>query len=125
MAYRHRTIHRIGKGPPHKYKKGDPKNPARRENRKKSKSGRQKGTPNQFTRDMREAIIEAFHALGGTDYLVKFGKRDFRTMGGLFRAIIPQEIKAAPDADEVAAKIRERLKTMNESTTKKEEEEKK
>jgi hypothetical protein len=46
-------------------------------------------------------------------------------MGGLFRAIIPQEIKAAPDADEVAAKIRERLKTMNESTTKKEEEEKK
>ncbi len=57
-------------------------------------SGRKKGTPNVATRDMKEAMYQAFEAAGGVDYLKKLAKDEPRTFGTLLGKLIPAEIKA-------------------------------
>ena len=38
--------------------------------------GRQKGTPNKVTADLREAIMHAFDKVGGEDYLVRVARKN-------------------------------------------------
>lgn len=54
--------------------------------------GRQKGTPNKLTQDMREVIYEAFEQLGGVEYLVTVGRQDPKTFCTLLAKIVPAKV---------------------------------
>ncbi len=45
--------------------------------------GRKKGTPNKVTKEVKECIIEAFHEVGGVDYLINVANKDPKTFLGL------------------------------------------
>jgi len=53
--------------------------------------GRQKGTPNKTTRDMKAAIIEAFEMAGGVDYLHMLAHDEPRTFATLLAKVLPSE----------------------------------
>lgn len=57
--------------------------------------GRPKGSANKLTKDIRQAIAEAFDKAGGVDYLVKIAKTQPQTFCSLVGKIVPQEVKAA------------------------------
>src|SRR5262245_19581636 len=107
------------------FKKGDPKNPGRKENRPHTGAGRAKGTVNKITGDLRTHIINALNSseLGGENWFIRLGQRDLRSMAGLVGKALPQKIETV-DPDETAAKIRERNRLMNELTIKKDEDKK-
>ncbi len=54
--------------------------------------GRKKGTPNKLTRDMKEAIIQAFNNAGGIEYLEKVAKEDQRTFCTLLGRVLPMTV---------------------------------
>lgn len=56
--------------------------------------GRLKGTPNKATRDLKEAILNAFSRVGGEDYLVKLASTDPRTFAMLVAKILPNTTTA-------------------------------
>lgn len=56
--------------------------------------GRQKGTPNKATADIKEAIRTAFHEAGGVDYLIKIAKTDAKTFCALLGKVVPADINA-------------------------------
>jgi hypothetical protein len=58
------------------------------------RGGRQKGTPNKMTVDVKTAIIDAFHALGGADYLCKVGRENAPVFCALLGKTLPKDIKA-------------------------------
>jgi len=51
--------------------------------------GRQKGTPNKTTRDLKEAILGAFQAVGAEKYLQRIADEDPRTFCALLGKVIP------------------------------------
>lgn len=55
------------------------------------RGGRQKGTPNKFTADVRQAIIAAFNSVGGAQYLETVAKEDPRSFCTLLGKILPTE----------------------------------
>lgn len=57
--------------------------------------GRQKGTPNKFTADVKAALHAAFEELGGVKYLVKLGKSDPQIFCALLGKTLPKEITGA------------------------------
>jgi len=57
----------------------------------KKTGGRQKGTPNKTTRDMKAAIIEAFERAGGVDYLHALANDEPRTFATLLAKVMPNE----------------------------------
>ncbi len=64
--------------------------------------GRKKGTQNRLTRDVKDAILNAFDKAGGEDYLVTIAKNDPRTFCALLGRVIPSEVKAeVTNADDV------------------------
>lgn len=56
--------------------------------------GRPKGSANKITKDIREAISEAFEKAGGVDYLVKLSVTNPQAFCALIGKVIPQEIHA-------------------------------
>ena len=60
----------------------------------KKHGGRQKGTPNKMTRQVKEAILAAFDEVGGVSYLVKVAKDDPKTFCSLIGRIIHTEVNA-------------------------------
>lgn len=100
------------------FKKGDPRNPGRRENRDKYGTGRRKGTVNKISGDLRQAILDALNddRLGGLEWFIKLGQRDLRSMAGLVGKALPQKIETGVDPDEAARRIRERMRAMNDLT---------
>lgn len=66
---------------------------ARSSGKGKRRGGRAKGTPNAFTADAKACIEQAFHKLGGRDYLVRVGKRRPDVFLQLFGKILPAETK--------------------------------
>lgn len=54
--------------------------------------GRQRGTPNKTTAQIKTAIIEAFEQAGGVDYLVDLAKENPSVFVGLLGKIIPRDI---------------------------------
>ena len=57
----------------------------------KKTGGRQKGTPNKTTRDMKAAIMEAFERAGGVDYLHALANDEPRTFATLLAKVMPNE----------------------------------
>jgi hypothetical protein len=96
-------------------------NPAHRSRRAATGSGRQRGSSNKFTRDVRELILQAIQELGGIDWLVELGKgRDKRSLAQLLVKLVPQAPagSGAPTPDEAARLVREKLAQIEKSTTK-------
>ncbi len=57
-------------------------------------SGRQKGTPNRLTREIREMIREALEGVGGQDYLEQQAEKNPTAFMALIGKLIPSEVKA-------------------------------
>ena len=55
---------------------------------------RPKGAQNKITRDMKEAILEAFEKAGGVDYLVQHAKFNPASFVKLLGRIVPAEVRA-------------------------------
>ena len=55
--------------------------------------GRQKGTPNKVTADLKTAIIGAFEAKGGQQYLEDVAENDPRTFCALLSKVLPMQIQ--------------------------------
>jgi hypothetical protein len=65
--------------------------------------GRQKGTPNQLTASIKDAIQNAFTELGGTSYLVHVGQTDPRTFCALLSKLLPTKLANADGSPLLAA----------------------
>jgi hypothetical protein len=64
---------------------------------KRRGAGRKRGVPNKLTAHIREAVENAFSAVGGEDYLVKVAKKDPRTFCTLLGKILPTQVDAQVD----------------------------
>ena len=53
---------------------------------------RQKGTPNNITRDMKDILHLAFERAGGVDYLVKQSKAEPKAFMALLGRIVPTQV---------------------------------
>lgn len=56
--------------------------------------GRQKGTPNQVTAAVKDALQIAFSEVGGVDYLVGVARDDPRTFCAMLGKLIPMDVRA-------------------------------
>lgn len=56
--------------------------------------GRPKGSVNKVTKDIREAIKEAFDRAGGVDYLAKVAVEQPQVFCALIGKVIPAEVNA-------------------------------
>jgi hypothetical protein len=56
--------------------------------------GRQKGTSNKLTADVRAAIAHAFDRVGGVDWLVTLAKKDPKAFSVLLAKVMPAEVEA-------------------------------
>jgi hypothetical protein len=65
--------------------------------------GRAKGTPNQLTASIKDAIHNAFEELGGTSYLVHVGRTDPRTFCALLSKLLPTKLANADGSPLLAA----------------------
>lgn len=54
--------------------------------------GRPKGSPNRITRAFKEAVLEAFHQLGGTDGLAAWGRKNRTQFYQIAARLIPHEV---------------------------------
>ena len=65
--------------------------------------GRAKGTPNQLTASIKDAIHNAFERLGGVSYLEHVGKTDPRTFCALLSKLLPTKLANADGSPLLAA----------------------
>jgi hypothetical protein len=65
---------------------------------KRPGSGRKKGGTNKITSDVKQAILEAFNALGGVEYLCAVAREDSKAFCALLGKLIP--VKVAGDAED-------------------------
>jgi hypothetical protein len=77
-------------------------------------TGRPKGVQNHYTKDMREAIREAFVNLGGAAYLEKLGRTNPALFVSLLAKTVPQELKA--DVNVVTSTLAERLAALRKAS---------
>jgi hypothetical protein len=64
------------------------------------RGGRKKGTPNKITTDVKDAVLSAFNAAGGKQYLLSVAKADPRTFCTLLGKIIPATVGVGgPDGE--------------------------
>lgn len=54
--------------------------------------GRKKGSQNKVTKAFKEALLDAFHGLGGTDALIKWGKENPTEFYKIAARLIPTEV---------------------------------
>ena len=54
--------------------------------------GRQKGTPNKSTKALKDAVMAAFDAVGGEEYLINVAHEDPRTFVALLAKILPMDV---------------------------------
>jgi hypothetical protein len=82
--------------------------------------GRRPGVRNRFTRDVKEAVLNALERLGGDDWLVKLGRREAKAFATLLSKTMPLQVtasRAGDDPDEIAAKVRQRLAEVEAKTS--------
>ena len=65
---------------------------------KRPGSGRKKGGTNKITSDVKQAILEAFNALGGVEYLCAVARENPKAFCALLGKLIP--VKVAGDAED-------------------------
>ena len=65
---------------------------------KRPGSGRKKGGTNKITSDVKQAILEAFNALGGVEYLCAVARENPKAFCALLGRLIP--VKVAGDAED-------------------------
>jgi hypothetical protein len=65
------------------FKKGHPPIPG---------SGRPKGSKNRFTREVKEALINAFNTAGGEAWLVQLASKDRRAFASLLSKLLPNQV---------------------------------
>ena len=65
--------------------------------------GRAKGTPNQLTASIKDAIERAFERLGGASYLEHVGRTDPRTFCALLSKLLPTKLANADGSPLLAA----------------------
>lgn len=81
--------------------------------------GRQKGTPNRLTAEIKETIIQAFTELGADGrgkeglkgFIKKIGREDLKTSGMLLRAILPMQVNAS-----ISTSVNVKYKSLQEAT---------
>jgi hypothetical protein len=56
--------------------------------------GRKVGELNKFTRTLKEAILAAFDAVGGREYLIAVAKEDPKTFCMLLARVLPLQVEA-------------------------------
>ena len=72
--------------------------------------GRQVGTPNKITANLRDAIMHAFDTVGGENYLVKVARENPQTFCMLLAKILPVQITGKDGgAIEIDVTVRERI----------------
>ncbi len=59
--------------------------------------GRQKGTPNKLTGDVKASIVAAFDEVGGKDFLVQLAKDDPKTFCSLVGKVVPLSVGGDPE----------------------------
>ena len=67
--------------------------------KRKKAGGRQKGTPNKATTQLKESILAAFDKLGGVDYLVKVGKENPPVFCSLVGKVLPSQMNVTTGKD--------------------------
>jgi hypothetical protein len=60
------------------------------------RGGRKKGTPNKLTKDVKEALLNAFAKAGGEDYLLSVAKADPKTFCALLGKAMPMQVAGDP-----------------------------
>lgn len=55
-------------------------------------SGRKKGAPNKLTKSFREALLGAFHEMGGQESLLNWGKENQTEFYKITARLIPTEV---------------------------------
>jgi len=68
--------------------------------------GRKKGTPNKTTRQVKEALIEAFERLGGVDSLVEWGQDNREEFYKLWVKVLPTQINDTVEVTDKKKTIR-------------------
>lgn len=76
--------------------------------------GRQKGTPNKTTKEVKNALIQAFDELGGVPALVEWGKKNPDDFYKLWVKVMPVQQTEAVVADQPIQRIE--LVTVNADT---------
>ena len=64
---------------------------------KRPGSGRKKGGTNKITSDVKQAILEAFNALGGVEYLCAVAREDPKAFCALLGKLIPAKVAGDDD----------------------------
>lgn len=72
-------------------KKQSAKKPGTTQKREKT-GGRKAGTPNKLTRELKDAILNAFEKVGGEDYLVKVAKKNPAVFCQLLGKVLPIQL---------------------------------
>lgn len=67
--------------------------------------GRQAGTPNAITRQVKTAIEDAFNTLGGMDYLVQIGREQPGVFCALLGRVLPRSAMALQIDSPVSVRI--------------------
>lgn len=76
----------VGKGHknrPTKFRPGDPRI---------NRNGRPKGSPNKFTTDLKQALLNAFNRAGGEEYFHRHLRQSPRSMLQLLAKLLPTQI---------------------------------
>ncbi|MBO3274098.1 hypothetical protein [Pseudomonas schmalbachii] len=70
--------------------------------------GRLKGTPNKATKEVKDALAEAFEKLGGVSALVRWGKEEPGEFYKLWARMLPHEIRhGVPQEDSLSVLLRQ------------------
>src|SRR5215813_4027620 len=72
---------------------------------KRQGSGRKKGVPNKITADVKQAILEAFSALGGVEYLKRVAITDPKSFCALLGKIVPVKVESKDSPPMIMATI--------------------
>lgn len=57
--------------------------------------GRPKGARNKITRDIQQAIVNAFEKAGGENYLLRIAEEDPKTFCALLGKVLPMQVSGA------------------------------
>lgn len=78
--------------------------------------GRSKGTPNRTSSAVKQAILQAFEQVGGTDYLVRVAHDDPKTFVALLGRVLPKDVRAeVSSAADIGERIREGRRRVREA----------